>query len=143
MTIEEAIENLKESLRQNQALLDDQGIFFSSDPRKRQCQVEETKKRMDALTIVISALGAQVQAAEKTHLTISKTEEDQEGICPVCGGELELEDNIQMDDGGVYPWKCLSCGATGKQGYAEIFDGNHYDVRDADGNLIQGREQGE
>ena len=64
---------------------------------------------------------------------------DQEGICPVCGGELEFGDNEQMDDGGVYPWTCKACGATGKQGYNEVFDGRHYDVRDANGGKIPGR----
>ncbi len=64
---------------------------------------------------------------------------DQEGICPVCGGELEFGDNEQMDNGGVYPWTCKACGATGKQGYDEVFDGRHYDVRDANGGKIPGR----
>ena len=77
----------------------------------------------------------------KEHLDLGETEGDREGICPVCGGELEFEDNVQMDDGGVYPWTCPSCGSTGKQGYNEVFDGHHYDVRDACGDPIPGREE--
>ncbi len=67
--------------------------------------------------------------------------EDEEGICPVCGAAVEFEDNIQMDGGGVYPWKCPTCGATGKQGYNEVFDGHHYDVRDGDGKSLPGHEE--
>lgn len=65
---------------------------------------------------------------------------DRDGTCPVCGGKIEFTDNIQMDNGGVYLWECSSCGASGKQGYDEVFDGHHYDVRDAEGNSIPGRE---
>lgn len=72
---------------------------------------------------------------------IEVDDNDKEGICPLCGGDLEFEDNVQMDDGGVYPWKCPSCGATGKQGYNEVFDGHHYDVRDAGGKSVPGREE--
>ncbi len=66
---------------------------------------------------------------------------DKEGICPVCGGELEFGDNKQMDDGGVYDWACPCCGATGQQGYDEVFDGHHYNVRDTDEKPIPGREE--
>lgn len=60
---------------------------------------------------------------------------DEAGICPVCGGELEYEDDIHTDDGGFFTWKCPGCGATGKEGYNKVFD-QHYDVQDGDGNLI-------
>lgn len=69
-----------------------------------------------------------------------KVKEDQQGVCPACGGELRYTDNEQMDGGGVYHWICEGCGATGKEGYDEVFDGHHYEVRDADGNAIPGRE---
>lgn len=58
---------------------------------------------------------------------------DEEGICPICGGDLEYGDDEPLDDGGVRDWTCLSCGATGKEGYSKMFD-QHYDVRDGDGN---------
>lgn len=58
---------------------------------------------------------------------------DKEGICPICGGELEYGDDEPLDDGGVYEWTCPSCGATGKEGYDKVFD-KHYDVLDGDGN---------
>ena len=58
---------------------------------------------------------------------------DEEGICPICGGELEYGDDEPLDDGGVYEWTCLHCGATGKEGYDKVFD-RHYDVQDGNGN---------
>ena len=67
-------------------------------------------------------------------------EGDKQGICPVCGAEIEYHDNIKIDDGGVYEWTCPSCGASGEEGYDEVFDGHHYNVTDADGNKIPGRE---
>lgn len=58
---------------------------------------------------------------------------EKEGICPICSGDLEYGDDEPLDDGGVRDWTCLSCGATGKEGYSKVFD-QHYDVRDGDGN---------
>lgn len=58
---------------------------------------------------------------------------DEEGLCPICGGELEYEGDEPLDDGGVYEWTCPGCGATGKEGYNKVFD-QHYDVHDGDGN---------
>lgn len=66
---------------------------------------------------------------------------DQDGICPCCGGEIEYEgDNDVDDDGTTVSWTCPECGASGKSGYTGVFDG-HYDVEDADGNEIPGREE--
>lgn len=62
---------------------------------------------------------------------------DAEGICPACGELVDHEDKIQMDGGGVYPWTCPRCGATGEEGFSEVFDGHHYNVRDKDGKPIQ------
>ena len=64
------------------------------------------------------------------EMTVPDAEE--EGICPICGGELEYGDDKPLDDGGVYEWTCPSCGATGKEGYSKVFD-QHYDVYDGDG----------
>lgn len=62
----------------------------------------------------------------------------QEGICPVCGGELEYTGVREDDDDGcTYPWSCTKCGAAGKEGYSLRFDGNHYDVQDCDGNEVK------
>lgn len=74
--------------------------------------------------------------------TGEQTEEktDQEGICPVCGGELKYTEDEPIDDGGVYHWICTSCEATGKEGYDKVFDGHHYEVCDADGNRVPGRD---
>ena len=57
---------------------------------------------------------------------------EEAGICPVCGGELEYVDTIRSDNGGFAVWTCPDCGATGKEGYDEVFD-QHYDVNDGDG----------
>lgn len=84
--------------------------------------------------------GAVAGAFEADGDSELKAKEDQAGVCPVCGGELRYTDNEQMDNGGVYHWICEECGATGKEGYDEVFDGHYYEVRGADGNEIPGRE---
>ena len=55
---------------------------------------------------------------------------DEEGVCPICGGELEYGNDKPLDDGGVYEWTCPDCGAIGKEGYSKVFD-RHYDVHEA------------
>lgn len=64
---------------------------------------------------------------------------DEEGVCPVCGGSLAFLGVEVQDDGGVEHWECKECGATGLQGYNEVFDGHHYDVRDKNGTPVPGR----
>lgn len=65
---------------------------------------------------------------------------EEEGICPICGGELEYGNDVSLDEGGVYEWTCPSCGATGKEGYNKVFD-QHYDVQDGDENPFPAPEQ--
>ena len=78
-----------------------------------------------------------VVAADKGYVP-PKT--DQESICPVCGAELrEYEAHEILDCGGVIPWKCSNCGATGEEGYTRIFSG-HYQVCFANGDSVPGRE---
>ena len=62
----------------------------------------------------------------------------QPGVCPVCGGKLGYQ---EPDSRGYYVlnWRCLDCGATGKECYRKTFDG-HYDVRDAGGDLVDRRK---
>ena len=84
---------------------------------------------------------AEHNASENTADNLPKSnlpKEDEDGICPICGGELELHDNEIDDDGTICRWECQSCHATGKSGYNAVFDA-HYDVRDSDGNPIEGR----
>ena len=65
---------------------------------------------------------------------------DQESVCPVCGAELtEYEEHEVLDEGGVIPWTCSHCGATGKEGYDRVFD-RHYNVCFANGDPVPGRE---
>lgn len=53
---------------------------------------------------------------------------EHEGVCPVCGAEIEYKgENVIDDDGGTFPWQCLSCGAHGDEGYTRHFDG-HWNV---------------
>lgn len=61
--------------------------------------------------------------------------DDREDVCPICGHEgLDYEASEIMDDGGVIPWRCPHCGASGKEGFDMRFDGRHYDVVDGQGN---------
>lgn len=61
---------------------------------------------------------------------------DQEGVCPICGAELRYDGPHEIvDDGGLIPWTCPNCGATGKEGYNTLFD-QHYDVQDGDGKPV-------
>lgn len=64
---------------------------------------------------------------KRSSLDIKDPGADEEGICPMCGGTLEYEDDIHTDNGGFFEWKCPNCGATGKEGYDRVFD-QHYDV---------------
>lgn len=57
----------------------------------------------------------------------------QEGVCPLCGGELEYGERDDIDDGGTHQWECKECGSTGEEGFDRVFDGNHYNVQDANG----------
>lgn len=59
---------------------------------------------------------------------------DREGICPICGSAVEYVCSEPMDSGGVHHWNCPGCGASGKEGYNEVFDGHHYNVIDGRGN---------
>ena len=57
---------------------------------------------------------------------------NEEGVCPICGGEsLEFE-SAEIDDGGVkYPWTC-ECGASGDEYYDMTFS-EHCNVTDKNG----------
>lgn len=67
---------------------------------------------------------------------------DAEGICPICGGKIEYSgESILTCGGGMRPWKCSECEATGEEGFHEVFDGHHYNVRQSDGQAVPGREE--
>lgn len=78
------------------------------------------------------------------YFLLSSAEEaqDKDGICPVCGAEIEY-DGDEDDDGnggGWWDWECPGCGATGRAGFDKVFD-RHYNVVDKDGNPIPGRPE--
>jgi len=53
---------------------------------------------------------------------------EHEGICPLCGAEIEYAgENVIDDDGGRFPWQCPGCGTHGDEGYVRHFDG-HWNV---------------
>lgn len=66
----------------------------------------------------------------------------QQGICPLCGGELEYQSSTP--DSAF--WQCTKCHANGEEGYhfvpgadgaeERVFDGCHYEVVDGKGNLV-------
>ena len=59
-------------------------------------------------------------------------------VCPICGSmNLAYGCSEDDDNGRTFPWTCEDCGATGKEGYTETFDGNHYDVETADGEAVE------
>lgn len=62
-----------------------------------------------------------------TDMGVQLPDADEEGICPVCGGELEYGNDNPTDNGGLIDWTCPDCGATGKEGYDKVFD-RHYCV---------------
>lgn len=69
--------------------------------------------------------------------------EEEEGRCPLCGNLIEYTGKNEIDDdGGMFPWTCPSCGATGEEGYTRVFD-RHYNVQAADGDRNQNQDQSE
>lgn len=65
-------------------------------------------------------------------LDMKAPDAEEAGVCPICGGGLDYEDDIRTDDGGFFLWNCPACGAIGKEGYDKVFD-QHYDVTDGEG----------
>lgn len=82
-------------------------------------------------------LGAESVTA--MEFSIDEPTNDKAGICPLCGASVEYGEREQMDDGCVYFWTCPNCGATGREGYDEVFDGHHYNVCDKNGESAPGR----
>ncbi len=60
----------------------------------------------------------------------------EDGICPLCGKEIEYVSSYDhYDDGATLDWECPSCGATGKARFNLVFD-QHYCIKDRDGNDV-------
>lgn len=65
---------------------------------------------------------------------------DEEGICPICGGEIDYCSERKPNDYGYsIDWECPECGATGHEEYSELFT-YHSNVCDKDGKEVEGRE---
>lgn len=61
----------------------------------------------------------------------------EDGICPLCGKEIDYVGAYEHDDdGATLDWQCPSCGASGKAGYTFVFD-KHYCIRDGSGNMVE------
>lgn len=108
------------------------GNFFAEDA------LRETAKTCQQLASLDTNI--LVGYIRRGDLDMKIPDEDEEGMCPICDGELEYGNDISLDEGGVYEWTCPSCGATGKEGYNKVFD-QHYDVQDGDGNPFPAPEQ--
>lgn len=60
-----------------------------------------------------------------------------DGICPLCGSDIEYVGAYDHDDdGATLDWTCPNCGASGKAGYTFVFD-QHYRVQDTNGNEVK------
>ena len=65
---------------------------------------------------------------------------DKEGICPICGGEIDYCGEHELNDTGYsIGWVCPDCGATGHEENGELF-AYHSRVCDKDGKEVEGRE---
>lgn len=73
-----------------------------------------------------------VNYIRRGSLEIKDPGADEEGVCPICGGELEYGSDVLLDEGGYREWRCPGCKATGKEMYDKVFD-EHYDVIDGSG----------
>lgn len=82
----------------------------------------------------------------ESYATVDKkpgeSSDRQEDICPICGGELDFEEDVSLNDfsqpdGTLYKWSCPNCGATGMAGFFKTFD-RHYNVLDGNGNPFDG-----
>lgn len=95
---------------------------------------EEVRKIVD-ICLKLAALDTPTLLGyiRRGNLELKAPGAEEAGVCPICEGKLDYEDDIHTDDGGFYCWKCCGCGATGKEGYDKVFD-QHYDVVDGDGN---------
>ena len=70
-----------------------------------------------------------------TQSTRSRFHED--GICPLCGKEIDYVGAYEHDDdGATLDWQCPSCGASGKAGYTFALD-QHYCIQDGEGNEVE------
>lgn len=61
----------------------------------------------------------------------------EDGICPLCGKEIDYVGAYEHDDdGATLDWQCPFCGASGKAGYNFVFD-QHYCIWDGNGNAVE------
>ena len=67
-----------------------------------------------------------VKAKKQKTLKEFENGSGMQGVCPSCNSkQLVYEKEYKDEYGLVYPWKCSTCGAIGKETYDSIFSG-HY-----------------
>lgn len=96
-----------------------------------------TAEKLSEIVLICKELAgletyALVDYIHRGSLEVKDPGADEEGICPICGGELEYGSDVSLDEGGYREWRCLGCNAAGKEMYDKVFD-EHYDVIDSSG----------
>lgn len=78
-----------------------------------------------------------IDGEETVFMQLVNSRPHEDGICPLCGKEIEYMGAYEHDDdGATLAWQCPSCGASGKAGYTFVFD-QHYCIQDGNGNPVE------
>lgn len=98
-----------------------------------QASVEASAEADEQVSVEAHEQASAVTDEQASIMEQAEGNTDKEGICPVCGGEIEYDGTHTIDDdGGMFDWNCPDCGASGREGYNRAFD-RHYYVTYSDG----------
>lgn len=90
----------------------------------------------DGIRKVNDDVACVIKEQKASAVSTPETNEHEDGICPVCGKEINFVGSYDYDDyGATLDFECPYCGADGKAGYNFVFD-NYYNVRDKNGNDV-------